>query len=717
MAQEPDSLALESPVPESPPAPIQEVSSDATPEILPQSTAEDQPKKPKRLTLQERLALAAKKKKKAASEAQSVPDSPKPVEETPAVEEPTPEHDETAELKKQLEKLQLHSQQLLDENKLLKAAAVQKTPSLDLSKKLAEKDTLIQQLMDEGQALSAKEIKLHEKVRAMAATNAKLENSLKEYATKNEDALLKLEEVESIMKTHKLKSVDQLLELLEVNSQKLNEAKLALEDEKSKNWEGKYRELQKQYELELEEKRHAQKELNDLNIKLQMEGNQLHLDLKLREDTIALLKQEISSLKDESSTEITRLESKIEGLRLENESFLKMLMLNNEADASTATEAESKHIAYSEFAKLSEAHKNLQQQYVLSQENWKLIESQLLSKSEALLELLNSLKKSKVKAQTEMRRLNGQISQLKEELEQVQQKVKDLENANNDLKFQLSVKEDDYKELETKKEDLTSIFNSDRHNWELQEEKLKSTIEKLEEQVQELRESSLVGGPNVDSFAHLQSRKLRDSGLHINIEPMRGSSGNLVPLYNQTLDSEVGATPAGFGNSFEAPNLSHNNLLALSFTDDLDSFEATETGPIPEDALVYWRNSADRSGIPASQGGKNIQLLSKMSANIRRLELEITALKEENEKLSEDKDEAQQEIVAKQDLNIKLENLEHEISRLQKEIDQKLQRETTLLEVIGEKSERVEELNADVADLKDLCRQQVQQMIEMAENK
>lgn len=675
-------------------ATIQELpATESVPELTP-VPLEDQPKKPKRLTLQERLALAAKKKKKAAADGESAPPSPKPAHEVPTEPEIPAETDESVESKKELEKFKQLNQELQEQNKQLRAAS-QKSSSVDVEKKLAEKDVLIQQLMEEGQALSGKEIKLHEKVRAMAAANAKLEQSLKDYASKNEDALLRLEEVENLMKTHKLKSVDQLLELLDTNNRKLAETTSALEEEKAKNWEAKYKEQQRQHEGELQEKWNFQKELDEARLKLQMAEKQQSLEQKLKDDTISQLKEELGRLKKESGSEISRLEAKVEALRLENEGFMKTLV-----NEDTPTEAEAKHIAYSEYAKLSEAHKNLQQQYVSSQENWKLIELQLLNKAETILELLNALKKAKVKAQGEIRNLNGQVTVAKEELAQAIELRKEVEKSYGDLQFQLSVKEDDLKELAAKKDELQAIFNADRHNWEVQEQKLKENIEKLEETVQELRELNL-GASNVDSFAQLQSRKLRDLGLHISINEDPQTPG-LMPGLGQL-------SQPSFNNLFEA------NMLAISLT-DLDLFEAPE-GPVPDDALTYWRNSADRSGIPSAQGGKNIQLLSKMSANIRRLEMELLALKEENEMLSAQKDEAQQEIVAQQEITAKLANLEEEIERLQKEIEQKLQREATLLDVIGEKSLLVDELRADVEDLKNICHQQVEQMIGMAEKK
>ncbi|KAI5293066.1 hypothetical protein KEM56_006140, partial [Ascosphaera pollenicola] len=161
------------------------------------------------------------------------------------------------------------------------------------------------------------------------------------------------------MKVHKLKSVDQLLEHLEETKHKLIETQTRLEKEKSANWEAKYKELQRLYENELNEKKSVLKQLNESSIHLQMLENQSELALKSKDELITQLNQQIISIKDESSVEISRLESKIENLRLENEDFLKMS--HDGKPSSSETDASSnKQIDYTEYAKLSASHRDLQ---------------------------------------------------------------------------------------------------------------------------------------------------------------------------------------------------------------------------------------------------------------------------------------------------------------------------------------------------------------------
>lgn len=674
----------------------------------------------KRLTLQERLALAAKSKKKGPNrvdspieaEFKAKPDESDAADEKEAeVSEPNAapsDHaDEIAKLKVEISLLKLRNAAIVDENKTLKASG-NRAVDPQLTRLIAEKDATIEQLMEEGQALSVKELKLNEKVRTLAANNSKLEASLKSYSEKNEETLLKLGEIEDIMKVHKLKSVDQLLDLLSESAQNLADATALYEKEKELNWEGKYKELQRLYENELGEKKRFNKELSDARVQLQMLESQAALDVQSKDDLVAHLNQEIISLKDENSAEVERLESKIEGLRLENESFLKMSQ--NGKPAETLEDVEQKLIDYHEYAKLSDTHRNLQSQYVSSQENWKLIESNLLSKVDTLSSSLDTLKKGKLKATNEIRKLNTQISLKSQEIDSLKATALALAAEIKDLRFQLQVKANEYSELEEKLQELKTVFNTDRQNYDAKIKALNESAKRYEEQAHTFPSSVSVN----DSYTSLHSRRLRDSGLHINLEMgARTPSRNLS--YNSMMNSSFHTPGTGTDLRFEdlpTPGFNnshvfeHNNNSSISFNEDLEErYEASDT--VSADDSYY-------KEIPTNLGAtKNIQLINKMSSNIRRLEVELMSLREENEQLAQEKDQAQQEIVNKSALNSEMDNLQRKVESLQLEIEDKSKREQTLLELIGEKSERVAELQADVLDLKDLCRQQVQQMIEM----
>lgn len=109
--------------------------------------------------------------------------------------------------------------------------------------------------------------------------------------------------------------------------------------------------------------------------------------------------------------------------------------------------------------------------------------------------------------------------------------------------------------------------------------------------------------------------------------------------------------------------------------------------------------------------GPSVQLVERMSAAVRRLESEKVSTKEELRRLTGQRDEARaqivtfmQEVEAKRTLDLRLQELEEE----NKKINARYQ---TTLEMLGEKSELVEELRADVQDVKDMYRELVERTV------
>lgn len=105
--------------------------------------------------------------------------------------------------------------------------------------------------------------------------------------------------------------------------------------------------------------------------------------------------------------------------------------------------------------------------------------------------------------------------------------------------------------------------------------------------------------------------------------------------------------------------------------------------------------------------GPSVQLVERMSATVRRLESERAASKDELARITSQRDEAREQVV---DLMREVEGKQASDSQVQ-ELQQKLQeldkRYETTLEMLGEKSEQVEELQADIADLKKIYRELV----------
>ena len=111
--------------------------------------------------------------------------------------------------------------------------------------------------------------------------------------------------------------------------------------------------------------------------------------------------------------------------------------------------------------------------------------------------------------------------------------------------------------------------------------------------------------------------------------------------------------------------------------------------------------------ISASTGGAgpSVLLVERMSAAVRRLESEKAASKDEFARISQQRDEAREQVVSFMREAEEKRKLDERIKALEKDNQGIQERYLTTLEMLGEKSEKVEELKADVTDLKQMYRE------------
>lgn len=100
-----------------------------------------------------------------------------------------------------------------------------------------------------------------------------------------------------------------------------------------------------------------------------------------------------------------------------------------------------------------------------------------------------------------------------------------------------------------------------------------------------------------------------------------------------------------------------------------------------------------------------------MSAGIRRLEAEKVAGREELLRISNQRDEARAEIVTLMKETESSRQASDRVAVLEQEVAEINERYQTTLELLGEKSELVEELRADVQDVKAMYRELVERTI------
>jgi hypothetical protein len=180
----------------------------------------------------------------------------------------------------------------------------------------------------------------------------------------------------------------------------------------------------------------------------------------------------------------------------------------------------------------------------------------------------------------------------------------------------------------------------------------------------------------------------------------RQKSGQSTPKMRTP---EIG-TPQRQDSIASLTNLNGSRALDTPSIHTVDYDEPFESFSSPH------RTINDMISVSTAGAGPSVQLVERMSAAVRRLESEKATSKEELTRLVAQRDEAREEVVK---LMREVEDKraqDERVDKLEIELQAMNERYQTTLEMLGEKTERVEELESDVADLKKMYRELVQTM-------
>ena len=136
--------------------------------------------------------------------------------------------------------------------------------------------------------------------------------------------------------------------------------------------------------------------------------------------------------------------------------------------------------------------------------------------------------------------------------------------------------------------------------------------------------------------------------------------------------------------------------ITVDYQDEF--FDGVQTPASPEHTIN------DMISASTAAAGPSVQLVERMSAAVRRLESEKAASKDELSRLLQQRDEAREQVVTLMRETEEKRKVDERIKALERENKVVQERYSTTLEMLGEKSEKVEELKADVADLKQMYR-------------
>jgi septal ring factor EnvC (AmiA/AmiB activator) len=174
--------------------------------------------------------------------------------------------------------------------------------------------------------------------------------------------------------------------------------------------------------------------------------------------------------------------------------------------------------------------------------------------------------------------------------------------------------------------------------------------------------------------------------------PIGKTSGQATPQRHDSIQSY----PRENGDTPDAPSI---------HTENEDFFENVASPMSPRETLN------DMVSVSTAGAGPSVQLVERMSSAVRRLESEKVATKEDLTRLAAQRDEARAEIVSlMREVQVKRDQ-ESRIAELEKDLKDVNSRYETTLEMLGEKSELVDELKSDIDDIKAMYRELVERTV------
>ncbi|KAI1327570.1 hypothetical protein F5Y16DRAFT_194466 [Xylariaceae sp. FL0255] len=592
-------------------------------------------------------------------------------------------------------------------------------PAGSPERKMAEKDDQIAQLLLEGQKLTSTEQKhrtIIKKLRAQLATTEKEINDHKLSRQKNEADLASLrkrlddstdleranQNMQSLL-TQSRKEADKLKSDLDTKDRLIADLKSELQDES-----------EKVKSLATAANDHArevgQKRLKDL------------------EDTVASLEIEKGLVADRAKVQIAehkeradRASEHARAVELELKGEVQILESKLEALRARAEEASSSAVGDAQ-AKLLRQIETLQTQYSIASENWQGMEASLEARAVAL----EKERDEAIRRESEMRRKaretasrvklqEEELEEMRNQLPKVQRDLKSYQSQLDLLKTRAEQAEKALAEARAeaaKSQEKGDRTDHDRRNWP---DEGPAALYRNPTRP----ESPLLTAPlrtfSGDNFLGLQSypaRLRKTSAPSSNGEP---SPSEHRPLSARRPSVQPPVRSPSMFTSMPTPSVATPPSLAGGFdyiaspptltADRDDTLDGLERPASPQNVLH------DITSVSTMTAGPSVQLVEKLSAAIRRLESEKVAAKEELARISSQRDDARGQIVTLMRESEAAKAATERAAKLEKEVGQLNERYQTTLEMLGEKSELVEELRADVQDVKAMYRDLVERTI------
>ncbi|GJC87317.1 TATA element modulatory factor [Colletotrichum liriopes] len=562
-------------------------------------------------------------------------------------------------------------------------------------RKLAERDEKIAALMEEGRNLAATEQKHRTIIRKLRSQIAGDEKTVAELRARHDKLTTDVDTLRT--RASRVEELEQSNQDLQIRSNGMQDELNALRAEVSANKtviqrlrddlqkasDQAHSAVAKATEEALTAEKHRIKDLEDtvaaLHVEKSLVADRAKANATEAEEKVARAAERTRTMEIEMKTELQAMEGKLEAMR------------------ALAEEASSGAVGDSQ-AKLLRQVETLQTQHAIAAENWQGIEASLVAR----VGNLEREKDDALRRESEMRKKARETAtrckRQEEELQELTSKLPDHQRAIEAYQAHIEA-------LQKRAENAEAALSQARSELEKQQQ----TAWKAERTESDRRPwlEDHLPGPG--------SRSVPGKSRKISI-PTNGTDGfqegsSVGRKMSSQPSTRTPMLPSGSSlsvapsiTSFEIPPDSLPTPTSHAGEKD-DMFDGIETSSSPRQMMQ------DMVSVSTVGAGPSVQLVERMSAAIRRLEAEKVTSREELARISGQRDEARAEIVSLMKELEASKTASRRVAELEGQVDDLNSRYQTTLELLGEKSELVEELRADVQDVKAMYRDLVERTV------
>ncbi|KAK4152260.1 TATA element modulatory factor 1 TATA binding-domain-containing protein [Chaetomidium leptoderma] len=620
-------------------------------------------------------------------------------------------------------------------------------PAGSVEKKLAEKDQQIAQLIEEGKNLASTDHKYRALVKKLRVNIAENEKELGTLRVAKDKSGKEIGNLRS-----RARRADELEKMQDNLQKRLDQTQKELgalrPEVRSKD--STIAELRSQLQKATEQ---ADSMAAKVNNQAREQDKRRIADL---EDEVAALKVEKNLVADRGKAQATELREKAERagerartLELELKAEAQVMEGKLEAMRMRAEEASSGAAGDSQ-AKLLRQVETLQTQYSIASGNWQGIETTLLARIAGLEKERDEALQRESDMRRKAREAAVRARRQEEELEEANTKIPTIQEDVKTYQSQLDSLQKRAEAAESALAKTKAEFDKQKQSWEAEKEErsLREPPERPRSWLEGLPGGSFLKPESRPASPQLTNPQRTFSTDFLGITSLT-SKARKVSAPSSTSDAgisgfesrmpfsrrpsaqpptrpTISSNPSGGGGGIFSP------LSVFSPTSESsppypsggggghpldrevqrgeDAF-GSGGGGAPERSASPQQMLQDMVSVSTVAAGPSVQLVERMSAAIRRLESEKMAAREELARISRQRDDARGEIVA---LMREVEGGKTAVKKvevLETAVAEVKERYETTLELLGEKSELVDELRADVEDVKAMYRDLVERTI------